>query len=118
MEYRWRRDLEDITMLVPEDQVQKYEKSGHANRARALFKFLSDKSKSISQTEFCLLGDHLFSIIHFGNGHRSGVTANFLMTEMDHRGEIKENGFVRIPVDNHKTFYLYGPANIILQREI
>ena len=112
----WVRELDDITMLVSENQVKKYINSDHATRAKTLFAFLENHEKHISQTEYCMIRDYLFFIIHFGNGHRSGVSANVLMSEVE-KYEVKDDGFYRIPVRNHKTFSSYGPANIVLSKQ-
>ena len=55
--------------------------------------------------------DHMYSIIHFGTDHCSGVSANLLMSEF-HKA-IFVNGSYDNCVWNHKIVKTYGPAGII-----
>ena len=114
------RNAQDFEMLVTPEQVQIYEKSMHATTAKNLFAELKIANRSISQQEYCCMRDDLYTIIHFGHGHRSGVSANLLMSEYlkakvistvaTDGSELKE-----ISVWNHKTFNTYGPAKISLR---
>ena len=59
--------------------------------------------------------DHLFCIIHFANGHRSGVTGNMTMKEF--RQVKYVDNIYQISVKDHKTYYAYGPAILTLNQE-
>ena len=80
--------------------------------ATTLFEKLTVENVSVNQTEYCYLRDHLYSVIHFGNGHRSGVYANMQMVEFTAVKRV-ESMFV-IKVWKHKTVKKYGPANVTL----
>ena len=56
--------------------------------------------------------DHLFVEIHFGNGNRSGVTANMLLHEF--KNARKQCEFYIVHVRNHKTYKTNGPAMVTL----
>ena len=75
------REAEDYQMLVTPEQVQSYEHSEHAMLAKELSQQLSLTKRSVTQMEYCCVHDHMYShmcsIIHFGTGHRSGVSANY-----------------------------------------
>ena len=64
-------------MIVTTEHVQIYENSISAVNANHLFYvYESGADRYVTQAEYTSPRDHLFVIIHFGNGHRSGVTAN------------------------------------------
>ena len=106
--------MEDYEMMISPEQLKKYEESDHARRAKDLFSELAKCDKRVTQFEYCCLRDHLFTVIHFGNGHRSGVTSNLLMKE--YSASVKVDSFYEIMVRKHKTFYAYGPATITLTK--
>ena len=106
------REAEDYRMLVTPEQVQSYERSDHAMLAKELFQQLKLTKRAVTQTEYCCVRDHMYSVIHFGTGHRSGVSANLLMSEF--RKATFINGSYDICVWNHKTVKTYGPAGIVL----
>ena len=85
----------------------------HAMLAKELSQQLSLTKIAVTQTEYCCVHDHMYShvysIIHFGTGHRS---ANLLLSEF--RKATFVNGSYDICVWNHKTVKTYGPAVIIL----
>ena len=112
------RNAADFEMLVTPSQVQTYENSDHAKMAKRLFVQLQSSPglQTLSQKEYCCVRDHLFSLIHFTNGHRSGVTANLLMKEYL-KAKSLEKDVVEIGVWNHKTVNYYGPAKITLNAE-
>ena len=58
--------------------------------------------------------DHLFTVIHFGNGHRSGVSVNLTMIELS-KAKIINNSMVEINVWTQKTLDTHGLVQIILK---
>ena len=71
-------------MIVTPEHVQIYENSISAEYAKHLFSvYESGADRFVTQVEYTSLRDHLFVIIHFGNGHRSGVTANLQIKEFN-----------------------------------
>ena len=76
-------------MMISPEQLKKYEEIDHAMKAKDLFSELAKCNKRVTQFEYCCLRDHLFTVIHFGNGHRSGVTSNLLMKERKWLASIK-----------------------------
>ena len=107
------RNAEDYEMIVTPEQVQSYEKSDHAIQAKELFTVVKITGRRLTQQEYCCMRDHLFTVIHFGNGHRSGVSVNLTMTELS-KARIINNSMVEIKVWKHKTLDTYGPAQIML----
>ena len=91
------REAEDYQMLVTPEQVQSYERSDHAMLAKELFQQLKLTKKAVTQTEYCCVRDHMYSVIHFG----TGVSANLLMSEF--RKATFINGSYDILFWNHKT---------------
>ena len=84
--------------------------------ANDLLKTLCEEDRVLSQGEYCAV--HLFVIIHFSNGHRSGVSANMLLSEYYSAMPDKnsKDGSYLIGVRNHKTFSYYGQAMVILKQ--
>ena len=58
--------------------------------------------------------DFLFSVISFSCGHRSGVSAHLTVEEFYNNNGPTNDGYVKIGVKDHKTYYCYGPAYIVL----
>ena len=108
----WAREEKDYEMLITPEQVEKYNSSESAKLATDMFQKLNSESIQVTQSEYCCLRDHLYTVVHFGNGHRSGVSANLQLKEfrsaklVDKRWQIK--------VWDHKTVKTYGPAIITL----
>ena len=50
----------------------------NATKAKELFKTLNRK---VTSDEFWCMRDHLFSVIHCSNSHRSGVSAGMKLKE-------------------------------------
>ncbi|XP_065680802.1 uncharacterized protein LOC136094737 [Hydra vulgaris] len=112
----WVKEMEEVmaidTFVTPE-HINKYFESEHSVMAKSLFeKFETSLSTSISQKDFCCMRDHLFSVIHFGNGHRSGVSANLMVEEFNAAKLVGD--FYELYVCKHKTFNSHGPAVITL----
>ena len=76
------RNMEDFSMLVTPDQVKMYTNSENAVKARQHLKDLQEVDVlAFNQAEYCSLRDHLFCVIQFVNGHRSGVASNMMVEE-------------------------------------
>jgi len=104
---------EDYQMLVTPTQVRTYMESNHSKSASQLFKTLKqDPNYDLSHTEYCICRDHLFVIIHFSNACRSGVTVNMTIEEYNKARHVPEKGGYIIEVQNHKTDFVYGPAQV------
>ena len=108
----WERQIEDYKVLVTPDEYNLYENSEHAVNAKQLFDSLKDHPRQVSSEEFCCMRDHLFSVIHFSNSHRSGVSAHVTLKEF-HAAMNNNNSYI-IYVREHKTFPTSGPAMITL----
>ena len=67
----WIREEKDYEMLITPEQVNQYSNSENAQMATTLFEKLMVENISVNQTEYCYLRDHLYSVIHFGNGVES-----------------------------------------------
>ena len=112
----WERMERNYENLVDGDQVRQYEKSENAVTARKVFQGLKDnQSITINRDVFVTTRDHLFVKIHFGNGNRSGVTANMTVTEFNNAKYIEP--YYVIQVRNHKTYHSNGPAMLTLTQE-
>ena len=112
----WERQELDYSMIVTPEHVQIYENSTSAVNAKHLFSvYESGADRFVNQAEYTSLRDHLFVIIHFGNGHRSGVTANLQMKEFNSAQKVQNS--IQIKVMKHKTFYACGPAIIALSKK-
>ena len=111
----WERQEIDYSMLVTPEQVDQYKNSNSAMSAISLFKQLQSIDTNITQAEYTSMRDHLFVLIHFGNGHRSGVTANLMMQEFNAAIQIDDTFQIR--VRKHKNFAYCGPAIISLDKK-
>ena len=98
-------------MLVTPEQLQRYERSENVMLPKQWFWQLSLTKRAITQTEYCCVRNHMYSIMHFGTGHRSGVSANLLMSEF--RKATFDNGSYDIHVGNHKTVKTYDTSIIL-----
>ena len=91
-----------------------YEESEHAHTSQVILdEFMHGGSRILNQAEYCMARDYLFTVIHFGNGHRSGVSANMLVDEFV-KAKCASNVYI-INVWNHKTVAYYGPAKVVLK---
>ncbi|XP_057315258.1 uncharacterized protein LOC130656429 isoform X1 [Hydractinia symbiolongicarpus] len=112
----WERQETDFLMIVTPQQVQTYLKSKNAQLAKEIFTKLTQNANMVlSNTEYCAIRDHLLALIHFSNGHRSGVTANLTISEFERAVEIDSTYLIK--VRKHKTFTFSGPAIISLDQE-
>ena len=109
----WERQEEDYEMLVTPDQASQYLRSSSSKLAIKLFEIFELNSRSVTQMEYCSMHDHLFVLIHFSNGHSSGVSANMTVNEFLQYKKI--DGVYQIRVVNHKNFHVSGPAVVSLQ---
>ena len=107
----WERQIEDYKVLVTPEHVKVYENSDHATTAKELFKTLKEYPRQVSSGEFWCMRDHLFSVIHFSNSHRSSVSAGMKLKEFQ---AAKLVNHCIIYVREHKTFSTSGPALITL----
>ena len=108
----WERQEEDFQMLVTPDQVAQYMESENAHVAADVLKTIEHTHMNVNIKEYCAVRDHLFIFIHFGNGHRSGVSANMLISEFNAATEV--DGSYQIRVKNHKNYAHFGPAITVL----
>lgn len=107
------RQETDFLIIVTPQQVQTYLKSKNAQLGKEIFtKLTQDENMVLSNTEYCAIRDPLLALIHFGNRHRSGVTANLTIPEFERVVEI--NSTYLIKVRKHKTFTFSRPAIISL----
>lgn len=112
----WEKMNEDLHILVDSEQFKKYEEGDNATIAKNCLKRLEDGQKiTLNKTEFCAVRDHLLVKIHFGNGNRSGVSANMKIEEFHNAKKLGE--FYVINVREHKTYASSGPATITLTDE-
>lgn len=98
-------------MLVDGSQLKQYENSSNSRMAQKYFGQLQRKEELVvTPGVFVCMRDHLFVQIHFGNGSRSGVTANMTVPEFSN-GRM-ENEFYIVHVRKHKTYHVNGPAMV------
>ena len=102
-------------MFVDDKQIKIYFKSFHAKEAASLFKELKENDRRITQKEFCTFRGNLFVISELGNAHRSGVSANMLLSKYN-KQEFKDN-FWMIYVRHHEIFYWTGDAIVRMTQE-
>lgn len=113
---RFERMSEDQEMLVTKDQVLKYTNSDQARKSTEIIQKLAQYGAyPVSQTDYCMVRDHIYFTIHFTLAQRSGVTANMTMNEFLKAKKI--DGVWIIDVWNHKTVETYGPAKVILSED-
>ena len=106
----------EMMVYVTTEQVQSYENCKIAEDAKSVFAiFQANENTQLRRTSYCLMRDHLFSLIHFSTSHRSGVTANMQVTEFEKAKNC--NGEWIIKVWDHKTVDYYGPASVVLTPE-
>ena len=108
----WECQIKDYEVLVTPEHVKVYENSDHAMKAKELFKILKEYPREVTSDEFWCMRDHLFSVIHFCNSHRSGVSAGMKLKEIQAAKRIDDH-FI-IYVQEHKTFSTSGPAMMTL----
>ena len=76
--------------------------SENAHIAVDVLKTIQHTLKNVSLKKYCAVRDHLFICIHFGNGYRSGVSANMLVSEFHAATEV--DGGYQIRVKNLKYY--------------
>ena len=81
-------------------------------KAKELFKSLKEYPRVVTSDEFWCMRDHLFSVIHFCNSHRSGVSAGMKLKEFQVAKCIDDH-FI-IYVREHKMFSTSRPAMMTL----
>ena len=71
----WKRKLVEADNLIDETHLQQYEGSKSAVLAKDLLQaFAVGNYRAVNRTEYCAIRYHLIVCIHFGNGHRSGLS--------------------------------------------
>lgn len=104
------KEIMELGMLLTSTHAQKYDECVHSKKALKLFKESAVQMRQLTQEEYCCVRDHLFVVMHLGNGIRSGVTANMLIEEVT---AARENGsLMEVRVKKHKTRHRYGPAPV------
>ena len=79
----WKRKLVVADSLIDETHLQQYEGSKSAVLAKELLQaFAVGNHREVNRTEYCAIRDYLVVCIHFGNGHRSGVSAYMTRKEV------------------------------------
>jgi len=105
----------DYKMLVTPDQIKRYIASEQSLSAKRLFDLLSkNPAYGLSNYEYCILRDHLFVLIVFSNGCRSGVIVNMTLTEYSKARYFPEKKGYLIEVEEHKTNADFGAAPVFL----
>ena len=80
-----------------------------------LHEFAAGNHREVNRTEYCAIRDHLLVCIHFGNGHRSGVSAYTTRKEVTSAKQ-NSDGWL-ILVHKHKRSQ-DGPAPIIFPNQV
>ena len=112
----WKHKLVEADSLIDESHLQQYEESKSAVLAKELLhKFTAGNHREVNRTEYCAIRDHLLVCIHFGNGHRSGVSSYMTRKEVT-SAEQNSDGWL-ILVHKHKRSQ-DGPAPIILPNQV
>ena len=115
---KWQKLEEDtVNGLTPSD-INKFEKSEAAREAVKIIGKHSDPTEhdDITQTDYTLVRDFLFTQIFTDNANRPGILAD--MTVADYKRMRVEDGHHVITVMKHKTAYIYGPARIVLTEKL
>ena len=63
----WAREEKDYEKLITSEQVEKCNHSQSAKLATDMFQKLKSETIHVTQTEYCCLRDHLYTVVHFGN---------------------------------------------------
>ena len=71
----------------------------------------------VALLEFTNLRDYLMTIIALANAHRSGVSANMMLTEFKRAKIDPKSGNVLLHVMNHKTLRKHGHAVVCLKKD-
>ena len=112
----WKRKLIEADSLIDVTHLQQYEGSKSAVPAKDLLQaFAVGNHRAVNRTEYCAIREHLIVCIHFGNGHRSGVSAYMTRKEVTSAKQNSLNEWV-ILVHKHKRRQ-DGPAPIILPNQ-
>ena len=112
----WVKQLDDYENLVSPEHLEKYQSSEIVMETLKLFDICkNDDNYEISGNDFWKMRDHLFVCIHFSNGHRAGVSANFMLHEYERAKYINDHYIMHVL--DHKTVKTAGPAMITLTPE-
>ena len=67
----------EMMVYATTEQVKSYENCKVAEEAKTVFAmFQANENAKLGRTMYCLMRDHLYSLIHFSTSHLSDVTAN------------------------------------------
>ena len=69
-----------------------------------------DPSKTLKNLEYCIMRDHLLINIELAHAHRSGVSTNMTIGELNKAVFDEEINTYRIKIWEHKTVETNGPA--------
>ena len=111
---KWQKLEEDMLNRLTPSNIRKLEKSTAAREAIKILGQYSDSSETtpVTQSNFTLVRDFLFTQIFIDNANRPGVLAHMTMEEY---GKIrKHDDHNVITVKKHKTAYVHGSARIVL----
>ncbi|XP_066914728.1 uncharacterized protein [Clytia hemisphaerica] len=111
-----KRKADDRHMIITRDQVAKYDEGVHKAKAMSVFaSFKENPEKILKRSELTVVREYFMVEIALANGHRSGVSVYMKMSEYE--GCYFDEGFLKIPVWDHKTVETYGAAPVHMRME-
>ena len=110
--------MEDLDKLIKPEDVQKFAASEMVRRAVAVLGEHLEKvsDKTPSQTDYCLVRDHLITRLVIENACRAGNLANMTLGEL--AKATPDKGQIVVTVMKHKTLTSLGPAHLVLSPTI
>ena len=110
--------MEDLDKLITPENVQKFASSEMVRRAVAVLgqHMEKDGPKTPSQTDYCLVRDHLITRLVIENACRAGNLANMTLGELTKA--TSDKGQMVVTVMKHKTLTSLGPAHLVLSPTI
>jgi len=111
------REMDEEEILITPEQIQKYHESASVSEALTILDRLSSRNQTeVSRQEFCCVRDYLITEIEILSCHRSGVSSNMTLPELN-IAKKKDLHFV-IKVKKHKTFRKHGPAHVCVSEQL
>ena len=111
------REMDEQSVLITPEQIQRYHNSECAREAREILCRVQGPfwTNSLSRLEYTCVRDHLLTEIEIVSCHRSGVSSNMTVSEVENATVRDEKHIIK--VKKHKTFKKHGPALLCVEDE-
>lgn len=71
----------------------------------------------VSSKELVTYHGFFFIELSLDNANRAGEIIHLTLSEF-HKGSIKENGAIQLKIKQHKTYHIYDPSNITVNKDL